>query len=130
MFSTKGRYALRIMVCLAGRRGRVVSVSEIAGELGISAKYAEQIMTILKRAGYVTAMRGSCGGYALAGSAEEYRAGDILRLMESSAFPGPCMSGECGSKEGCALKSMWNELFAAGKAVLDKYTIAKLAYGD
>ena len=40
------------------------------------------------------------------------------------------MSGECGSKEGCTLKSMWNELFAAGKAVLDKYTIAKLAYGD
>lgn len=130
MISTKGRYALRIMICLAKKRGRVVSVSELAQDTGISAKYAEQIMTILKRAGYVTAMRGSLGGYTLAGSADEYRAGDILRLMESSASPVPCLDGECDADKDCALKSMWSEFYAAGKAVLDRYTVARLAYGD
>lgn len=130
MFSTKSRYALRIMVFLARRRNKLVSVSEIASETGISAKYAEQIMSILKRAGYVTATRGSFGGYALAGSADEYRASDILRLMESSTEPVPCIGGKCDASGDCTLKAMWNELYYTEKAVLEKYTVAKLAYGD
>lgn len=80
--SSKSRYALEIMTDLARHRDRLVSVSAIANRRNISEKYAEQIMSILKRAGFVASERGVRGGYRLTLPPDNYRVGDILRLMD------------------------------------------------
>lgn len=129
MISTKGRYALRIMVDLANHRSSLVSVSSIAGRQCISDKYIEQIMTILKRAGFIEATRGAAGGYKLARPPQQYRVGDILRLMEGTLSPVDCLSdmGEgCDRSASCPTIVMWQELKDAISSVVDKYTIADL----
>lgn len=129
MISTKGRYALRIMVDLANHRSSLVSVSSIASRQCISDKYIEQIMTVLKRAGYIEAVRGALGGYKLARSPQEYLVGDVLRLMEGTLSPVDCLSDVkdgCEQKNNCPTIHMWKELKAAIAGVVDKYTIADL----
>ena len=81
--STKGRYALRLMLDLAIHdTGENIALKTIAKRQGISGKYLEQIIGILAKAGFVKSVRGSSGGYRLARSPEEYTVGDILRLTE------------------------------------------------
>lgn len=83
--STKGRYALRLMVDLAlNNNGENISLKEISARQGISVKYLEQIISMLNRAGYVKSERGSNGGYRLTKKPEEYTVGMILRLTEGS----------------------------------------------
>lgn len=112
--SSKSRYALEIMTDLAEHRDRAVSVGAIAARRRISEKYAEQIMSILKRAGFVTSERGARGGYRLTLPPDNYRVGDILRLMD-----GVSKSKESG---GVAIK----RLERAVKDVLDGFTVADL----
>lgn len=129
MISTKARYALRIMVDLANHRNELVSVSSIASRQCISDKYIEQIMTILKRAGYITAVRGAQGGYRLASAPSQYRVGDILRLLEGSLSPVDCLSDKnvgCERMDSCPTIKMWKELKAAINGVVDAYTIEDL----
>ena len=79
--STKGRYALRLMLDLAiNDTGEAIKIKKIAERQEISEKYLEQIITILNRAGYVKSMRGAQGGYRLAKAPEAYTVGMILRL--------------------------------------------------
>ena len=132
MISAKSRYALKIMIFLTRRRGELTSVSMLSEGLGISHKYLEQLMTILKRGGYVEAVRGAYGGYRAVGSPEQYRVLDILRLMEGNIEPVECIRDRnaCAVGDGCALKSMWEKLWQAEKEVLENYTVAALAYGD
>ena len=83
--STKGRYALRVMVCFAQRGGNeYIPLKEIAESEGISQKYLESIMTTLSKAGFVDAVHGKGGGYRLNRRPEEYTIGSILQLMEGS----------------------------------------------
>ncbi len=112
--SSKSRYALEIMTDLAEHRDRPVSVSAIARRRQISDKYAEQIMSILKRAGFVTSERGSRGGYRLVLPPDNYRVGDVLRLMDGS----PKKSAD----ESVAIK----KLEKAVAAVIDGFTVADL----
>ena len=120
-FSTKGRYALRLMVELASRDpNENVPLKEIGASQQISVKYLEQIITSLSRAGLVKAGRGSQGGYRLTRRPCEYTAGEILRAMEGSLAPIPCLEGEenlCPNSGSCFTLPFWSGL---GK-VIDQY---------
>ena len=88
--STKGRYALRVMVNFAQRgREEYIPLKEIAESEGISQKYLESIMTTLSKAGFVDAVHGKGGGYRLNRTPEEYTVGSILKLTEGSLAPCP-----------------------------------------
>ena len=90
--STKGRYAVRVMLDLAlDNTGEYIKVKDIAARQGISEKYLEQIIAVLNRAGYVTSVRGAQGGYRLAKRAGDYTVGMILRLTEGSMAPVACL---------------------------------------
>ena len=89
--STKGRYALRMMLEFAMNPNECTKISQVAKRQGISDKYLEQIVTLLARAGYVKSMRGAQGGYKLAFSPEEYTVGMILRVTEGNLAPVACL---------------------------------------
>ena len=90
--STKGRYALRLMLDLAmNDTGSPVSLKDVAKRQGISDKYLEQIISVLNRAGYVKSVRGAQGGYMLRKEPEDYTVGMILRLTEGSLAPVSCI---------------------------------------
>ena len=103
--STKGRYALRLMVDIASRQADLpVSLKEVATRQNISIKYLEQIVNRLCRAGLLESVRGPQGGYLLTRRPEEYTAGDILRVTEGSLAPVACLVGEhneCPRRDGC-----------------------------
>ena len=112
--STKGRYALRVMVCLAGSpEGAYVPLKEIAENEGISQKYLESIMTVLSKAGFVDAAHGKGGGYRLNRKPEGYTIGSILKLTEGSLAAVSCTSqgpAACQRSECCQTKPMWDKL--------------------
>ena len=112
--STKGRYALRVMVCLAGSpEGAYVPLKEIAENEGISQKYLESIMTVLSKAGFVDAAHGKGGGYRLNRKPEGYTIGSILKLTEGSLAAVSCTSqgpAACQRSQCCQTKPMWDRL--------------------
>ena len=112
--STKGRYALRVMVCFAQRApGEYIPLKEIAESEGISQKYLESIMTVLSKAGFVDAVHGKGGGYRLNRSPGEYTVGSILKLTEGSLSAVSCTSqgaAACSRTECCTAKPMWDKL--------------------
>lgn len=120
--STKGRYALRIMIDLAQQKqGEYVRLKDVAARQGITIKYMEQIMPLLTKSGYVKSYRGNNGGYMLAKKPEEYIVGDILRVAEGSLAPIPCLEDEqntCPRKDECKSLNFWMEL----QQVIDEYT--------
>lgn len=128
--STKGRYALRIMVDLAEHNsGAYIRLKDISERQGITLKYMEQIMPMLTKAGYVKSYRGNNGGYALAKSAEDYIVGDILRTTEGSLVPIPCLAdaqNQCERREQCTTLSFWNGLNKVINDYIDSYTLADL----
>lgn len=110
--STKGRYALRVMVDLAeNSNGKFISLKEIAHRQEISLKYLEQIVALLNKAHFLQATRGNSGGYKLAKAPCEYKIGDILRVTEGDLAPIGCVSGEeCHRKENCRTYKFWQGL--------------------
>ena len=118
--STKGRYALRLMLDIAAHdSGEPVRIKEIASRQEISAKYLEQIVAILSKAGYVKSIRGPQGGYRLTRKPEEYSLGDILRLTEGSLAPVECLEGEtnqCPRAGDCITLLFWKKLDKIGRA--------------
>lgn len=134
MISTRGRYALRIMLDLAESSDeKNISVKDIAGRQQISAKYLESVIAILNRAGLVVSKMGKNGGYRLAKKPEEYRIGDILRLTEGALAPVSCL--ECGQNmcmraERCKTLPMWEELGRLINDYLDQLTLKDLIDGN
>jgi Rrf2 family protein len=128
--STKGRYALRLMLDIAvNDNGTPVRIKDISARQEISDKYLEQIISILNKAGYVKSIRGSQGGYLLAKKPEEYTAGMILRLTEGSLAPVSCLEFEkndCPRQNECVTLQLWKTLNEAIKGVVDKVTLADL----
>lgn len=112
--STKGRYALRVMLCFAQRGGdEYVPLKEIAEAEGISQKYLESIMTILSKAGFVDAVHGKGGGYRLNRSPADYTVGSILKLTEGSLAAVSCTSqgaAACSRTTCCQTLPMWEKL--------------------
>lgn len=128
--STKGRYALRLMLDLAlHNTGEYITIKTISARQEISDKYLEQIITQLSRAGYVKSIRGAQGGYRLAKAPEEYTVGMILRLIEGSLAPVSCLEDEenhCNRSSRCATLSVYQEIYDAINKVVDNITLADL----
>lgn len=112
--STKGRYALRVMLCLARcEEGSFVPLKEIAEQEGISQKYLETIMTVLSKAGFVDAVHGKGGGYRLNRPPEDYTVGSILKLTEGGLTATSCTSQgptACSRSSCCETRPLWDKL--------------------
>lgn len=125
--SSKGRYALRIMLDLATNKDRgPIRVKDIAARQGISEKYLEQIIAMFNKAEYVKSIRGAQGGYLLTKEPEEYTVGMILRLAEGSIAPVSCVdevSGECDKKDKCVSAMLFQKMNAAVGEVVDNTTL-------
>ena len=126
--STKGRYALRVMLCLAQRGGdEYIPLKEIAETENISQKYLESIMTILSKAGFLDAVHGKGGGYRLNRAPEDYTVGSILHLTEGSLAPVSCTTqgaAACSRSSCCQTLPMWEKL---EKLINDYIEINELA---
>lgn len=125
--STKGRYALRLMLDIAIHdNGSPVSIRDIAKRQGISEKYLEQIISILNKAGFVRSIRGAQGGYRLMRKPEEYTVGMILRLTEGSLAPVDCVNegGVCERMDACVTVRIWKQIYEAVVNVVDNITLA------
>lgn len=127
--STKGRYALRLMLDLAiNNTGEPVSLKDIAKRQGISDKYLEQIISVLNKSNYVKSIRGAQGGYILTKKPEEYTVGMILRLTEGSLAPVACVEEDnpCERMYDCATIMVWKKMNDAINEVVDSITLADL----
>lgn len=128
--STKGRYAVRVMLDLAWNdTGECIKVKDIAARQGISEKYLEQIIAILNKSGYVRSVRGAQGGYRLTKAPEDCTVGQILRLTEGSMAPVTCLEEDapvCERCDTCETLEVWKELYQAVNNIIDHVTIADL----
>ena len=128
--STKGRYALRVMVCFAQKEpGEYIPLKEIAEAEGISQKYLESIMTVLSKAGFVDAVHGKGGGYRLNRKPEEYTVGSILKLTEGSLAAVSCTAqgaAACSRTTCCQTLPMWEKLEKMIDEFFEGITLADL----
>ena len=128
--STKGRYALRVMVCFAQRgAGEYVPLKEIAESEGISQKYLESIMATLSKAGFLDAVHGKGGGYRLNRTPEAYTIGSILKLTEGSLAAVSCTAqgpAACSRTTCCQTKPMWEKLDRMIDEFFENITLADL----
>lgn len=128
--STKGRYALRLMLDLATyNTGGPVSLKDVAKRQEISDKYLEQIISVLNKAGYVRSIRGAQGGYLLKKEPSKYTVGMILRLTEGDLAPVSCVGEEkeeCGRRGQCVTVRIWEQIYEAVSNVVDNITLADL----
>ena len=125
--STKGRYALRILLDLAQHpEDGYIPLKTIAGRQGISKQYLDQIMMLLNRTDFLKSTRGSQGGYKLAKPPECYSVGDILRATEGSMAPLACLEDggeECGRHADCLARHVWRGLDEVMSEYLDNVTL-------
>ena len=125
--STKGRYALRLMLDLAVHNtGELVKIKDIAAREDISEKYLEQIISSLKKAGYVKSLRGAQGGYMLAREPKTYTVGTILRLTEGNLTPVACLDFNpvgCERRDECITLPLWQGLSKVIADYLDNITL-------
>lgn len=134
MISTRGRYALRVMIDLAEQDSiSYIPLKDIVERQNISKKYLESIMSVLSKNGLVDGVHGKGGGYRLNRPAAEYKIGEILRLTEGSLAPVACL--ECGAApcertENCRTLPMWSRLNEMISHYLDNVSIADLMKED
>lgn len=130
LVSTKGRYALRVMLELAQFGGEgYLPLTEIAERQDISVKYLESIISVLSKAGLVDGVRGKGGGYRLNRKPEEYSVGEILKLTEGSLAPVTCLDckpNKCERSESCKTLPMWEKLDEIICDYLNSVTLADL----
>ena len=126
--STRGRYALRVMIDLAEQNADAyVPLKDIVQRQNISQKYVEAIMTLLSKNGIVTALHGKGGGYKLNRKPEEYKIGEILRLTEGTLAPVACLevgAEACERAPNCRTLPLWKELDNRVSGFLDSVTLA------
>ncbi len=130
MISTRGRYALRVMLDLADRMGEgYTPMKDVAERQGLSLKYLERILPVLTKSGMVEGVQGKGGGYRLTKPLEEYRVGDILRLTEGGLHPvecAGCSAEPCDRVDRCRTKPLWEGLNKVVNEYLDGITLADL----
>lgn len=127
--STKGRYALRVMIDLAlQEKGKFVSLKEIAQREEISMKYLEQIVALLNKANFLETARGNNGGYRLAREPKDYVVGEILRATEGDLTPLYCLTeeGDCERRECCKTHHFWKGLDDVINQYVDSKTLEDL----
>ncbi len=130
MITTRGRYALRVMIDLAENSdGSYLAMKEVAKRQGISLKYLERILPLLVDGGLVEGLRGKGGGYRLTREPEDYPVGEILRLTEGDLAPVPCLekgARPCERAAGCKTLPLWKDLNDLIIGFLDSKTLADL----
>lgn len=128
--STKGRYAIRLMLDLAlNDKGEFIPLKDISERQNITIKYLEQIISLLQKAGFLQSNRGNTGGYRLAFSPSYYKIGAILRVTEGSLSPISCLEDKtntCVRSETCLTLPFWSGLEKVINEYVDKYTLADL----
>ena len=133
MISTRGRYALRVMIDLAEHIDNgYVPMKEVAKRQEISLKYLERILPVLVKNGLVEGVQGKGGGYRLSRAPEECTVGEILRLTEGNLAPVACLDCNaevCEKKNTCKTLSMWTEFHRLTNQYFDGITISELANG-
>lgn len=134
LISTKGRYALRVMVDLAEHPADgFIPLKVIAERQDISEKYLESIIKLLVKAKLLTGVRGKGGGYRLTKAPEQYTVGSILRVTEESMAPVACLEPGaeiCPRSAECRTLALWKGLDKVINDYLDKYTLADLMHTD
>lgn len=130
MISTRGRYALRVLVELAEQTDNgYVPMREIAEKQGISLKYLERILPVLSKNGIIEGLQGKSGGYRLVKPAEECRIGDILRLTEGDLAPVSCLecnATPCDKAHECRTYPLWMEFHKMIDDFFDSKTLADI----
>lgn len=127
--STKGRYALRVLVDLAERDDAIATLDNISDRQGISEKYLEVIASLLVRGGLIKGRRGKGGGYYLAVDPEKCTVGKVLKLTEGSLAPVACLSGSenvCPRASKCSTVAMWQKLDNLIDGFFEGITLADL----
>lgn len=128
--STRGRYALRLMLDLAVyNTGEPISLKDVARRQQISEKYLEQIISLLNKAGFVRSVRGAQGGYMLRKDPAEYTVGMILRLTEGDLAPVSCVGSDsvaCERRQECVTVRIWEQMNDAVNQVVDGITLADM----
>ena len=129
--SSKGRYALRMMIDIAQHNaGEWISIKDISERQGISIKYLEQIVTNLTKSGLLLSSRGPQGGYMLAKSPDKYTAGQIIRVIEGNLVPVACLdneSNQCERRSFCPTVTFWEGLYGVINKYVDSVTLQDLA---
>ncbi len=132
--STKGDYGIRALIELTHHYGetRPMQSSEIASRQNVPESYLEQLLTTLRRAGFIRSVRGPQGGHALIRDPRELRVSEVIEALEGSIMPSDCLdeSSQCSRSGGCAQRDMWEAVREAILNVLDNTTIAELAERD
>lgn len=130
MISTRGRYALRVLLDLAeNQTDGYIAMKKVAERQDLSLKYIEKIMPVLSKNRYVEGVHGKGGGYRLARKPEEYKIGDILRLAEGDLAPVACLGCDakvCDRAEICKTLPMWKEFHGMVNDYFDGITLADL----
>ena len=130
LISTKGRYALRVMIDLAERKeDAYIPLKDIAERQGISEKYLESIVSLLSRNGLVDALRGKGGGYRLNKRPEDYSVLEILKCTEGTLAPVSCLEGAnntCKRLKDCRTVSMWDEVYHLLQDYFEKKKLSDL----
>lgn len=134
LISTKGRYALRVMLELAAHeKEEFIPLKVITEKQNISKKYLESIMVMLSKANFVDAVHGKGGGYKLSREPKEYKIGDILRLTEGTLAPVMCLEEEapvCERADACKTLPLWRGLNGVITEYLDGVTLEDVLQGS
>jgi len=132
--SSKGHYGIRALIELAHHYGasRPMQSGEIASRQKIPESYLEQLLTTLRRSGFIRSVRGPQGGHALLRDPRELRAAEVIEALEGPIMPSDCLeeNSACSHNGGCAQHAMWADVRDAVLGVLDSVTIADLAERD
>lgn len=130
MISTRGRYALRVLLDLAeNQRDGYIAMKKVAERQELSLKYIEKIMPVLSKNNYVEGVHGKGGGYRLSREPKDYKIGDILRLAEGDLAPVACLgcnAKECDRAKECKTLPMWKEFYSMANNYFDGITLADL----
>ena len=134
MISTRGRYALRVLIDIAEHdSGGYIPLKEIAERQGISLKYIERIIPVLKKNKLVESIHGKGGGYKLSASPEKYKVKDILTLTEGSLAPVACLEHEpidCARANECITLDFWRGLYDVINQYVDSVTLEELVNNE
>lgn len=134
LISTRGRYALRVLLDLAQHQGDgYIAMKKVAERQGLSLKYIERIMPALSKNNYVEGVHGKGGGYRLSKTPKEYRVGDILRLTEGDLAPATCLqcnAEKCERADTCPTLPMWTKFHNMVNNYFDNITLQDLMNND
>ncbi len=134
LISTKGRYAIRVMIDLAeNRQSGYVPLRDVAERQQISEKYLESIISLLSKAGLVEGIRGKGGGYRLTREPEEYTAWEILNVANGTMAPVACLKDgapECDRHDICKSLSLYENIYELMELYLGEITLPQLVSGE